>query len=857
MDIQTELNNNSFTSAIVTDLRNDFGISIPTSVQSFTFPTDPTDDLLFIFTSVTTATPDVQPNKYSLLVKLPNIQGFNIYIGQNNISGTDSKTLALTEWRGEDQGSSGAKTSIANVGQTFDPAATDTSDAIPKWDGQSFFNDFHLWHVILERPTGGSISWNIALLVNIPIGQGIVPIFLMFDTGNNTKTFNGGLLVTSSLQNMAVFPNDAQFLLPTFQDYRSIPLNYLSNGVVPDYIDLAQVFGGDVSFPGALPTRMTAGSMTYSQDSDNNHLEIQFKLNHGPSQSSDPKTIPAPFTWDQAKFHLLKDTKTKVDIMEITSQFQLVGGHLDFSLVYNRSDTKWYVTADATEINFGALVQFFDPSATSSMTSVLGKLTLQSLHIAYVYEKDRKTQNMAGSSFVFAGVVRIADTLLLDMFYQYTSDSSGQTPHDLLEGLKQLKPPINYPVSLKVPTFNTGESSAWKLDFFVNTVKGGATVAQVLYGIASITDIPGFIGDLKLEKDQNGTQPVLSLQAAKQKFSDTEHAITFYFDISISFMEFTFAQVAIKDDTSATSPSATSPFRILRFSVGALPLFNTLPVIKELPQPYQSLNYYYIAGPTDPDNNTSIDISNTFFKWLNDNLFGDSKLYCKAATTDDSGTALKLGSHFVVVNNDSCVLDHLFNAPDSPSITTTQTPQPDGQSSQKVVVRKPFIRDTAPDETDNTPTKGTVKKDTPFISISGMALQYKQQTLWLFMDATITLGPIEMDLIGFGIGLMLGPGHVNLSHPQGLNFDHDIAFQLKGLAMDLDQPPVLIAGVFEHEVTETLDAYRGGIAVGFDPYDFVAVGEYAEVTEMLPNKDTYKSIFVYVSNSAFSSFFAC
>jgi hypothetical protein len=298
VDIQTELNNNSFTSAIATDLRNDFGISIPTSVQSFTFPTDPTDDLLFIFTSVTTATPDVQPNKYSLLVKLPNIQGFNIYIGQNNIGGTDSKTLALTEWRGEDQGSSGAKTSITNVGQTFDPSATDTSDAIPKWDGQSFFNDFHLWHVILERPTGGSISWNIALLVNIPTGQGIVPIFLMFDTGNNTKTFNGGLLVTSSLQNTAVFPNDAQFLLPTFQDYRSIPLNYLSNGVVPDYIDLAQVFGGDVSFPGALPTHMTAGSMTYSQDSDNNHLEIQFKLNHGPSQSSDPKTIPAPFTWD-------------------------------------------------------------------------------------------------------------------------------------------------------------------------------------------------------------------------------------------------------------------------------------------------------------------------------------------------------------------------------------------------------------------------------------------------------------------------------------------------------------------------------------------------------------------------------
>jgi hypothetical protein len=115
------------------------------------------------------------------------------------------------------------------------------------------------------------------------------------------------------------------------------------------------------------------------------------------------------------------------------------------------------------------------------------------------------------------------------------------------------------------------------------------------------------------------------------------------------------------------------------------------------------------------------------------------------------------------------------------------------------------------------------------------------------MDATIILGTIEMDLIGFGICLDLSNvGSFNLSSllkNSKTVIDH-LRFQLHGMAMYFNQPPVLIAGVFENEVTEQIDAYRGGIAVGFAPYDFAAVGEYAGIHD---RGDTCKSIFIYVS----------
>ena len=208
------------------------------------------------------------------------------------------------------------------------------------------------------------------------------------------------------------------------------------------------------------------------------------------------------------------------------------------------------------------------------------------------------------------------------------------------------------------------------------------------------------------------------------------------------------------------------------------------------------------------------------------------------AATKDQKVALRLGNHFIVVNNDECILDHVFGAGKptrTPRAITSGKPNPSGAPAAAAPPADDAV-ETAPP-----PTKGALQKKSKFLTINGVSIQYKNKTLWLFINATLAMGPVELSLIGFGIGLKLGGGNLKLNDLSTFDMN-DLDFQINGLAMMFDRPPVLITGVFIHEVTETIDSYRGGIAVGFKPYEFVAVGEYAEVTE---NKQKYKSIFLY------------
>ena len=93
------------------------------------------------------------------------------------------------------------------------------------------------------------------------------------------------------------------------------------------------------------------------------------------------------------------------------------------------------------------------------------------------------------------------------------------------------------------------------------------------------------------------------------------------------------------------------------------------------------------------------------------------------------------------------------------------------------------------------------------------------------MNAQIKLGPIEMDMIGFALGLTLSGLTVNnlesIVNPDRLHVKID------GLGVDFGQGSLAIAGVFLHQTTADEDSFSGGVGVSFEPYTFVAVGEYA------------------------------
>ncbi|KAK6433692.1 hypothetical protein LTR95_010124, partial [Oleoguttula sp. CCFEE 5521] len=222
-------------------------------------------------------------------------------------------------------------------------------------------------------------------------------------------------------------------------------------------------------------------------------------------------------------------------------------------------------------------------------------------------------------------------------------------------------------------------------------------------------------------------------------------------------------------------------------------------------------------------------------------------------------TALAVGHHFLIVHEGKVVLDHVFGNAKS------QTPSSDakgGQDADKsgsdtkdsgASKDSDAKKDASATEDEPAPTKGALKAQTKLLTLDSVALQFKDGVLWIMLDATVALGPVALTLLGFGIGLPLGdvklkPTIDNL----GTLIDH-MQFQIHGLGVSFEKPPLMIAGVFEHEimrqlvgkppVEQTIDAYRGGIGISFPPYTFVAVGQYAKAT--FSDGNEYKSLFVF------------
>ena len=113
---------------------------------------------------------------------------------------------------------------------------------------------------------------------------------------------------------------------------------------------------------------------------------------------------------------------------------------------------------------------------------------------------------------------------------------------------------------------------------------------------------------------------------------------------------------------------------------------------------------------------------------------------------------------------------------------------------------------------------------------------------------TIALGPLQFTLIGFGIGIPLtvqvdrppaNPVPVSFSNLSHLNID-TFLLRLSGLSVYFNQPPVLIAGMFEKIGTSTFEAYRGGLAISISEYTVLAVGSYQHT--FTPD---FKSTFVF------------
>jgi hypothetical protein len=277
-----------------------------------------------------------------------------------------------------------------------------------------------------------------------------------------------------------------------------------------------------------------------------------------------------------------------------------------------------------------------------------------------------------------------------------------------------------------------------------------------------------------------------------------------------------------------------------RIGVDKIPLINSIPLVQQLPQPFDKLEYVYVEDSSSDGGFTTTELG-----IINGELPSGAPQFVykdnnSGADADDL-VALQAGHHFIIVNKDEVVLDHVFQDASSPDASS--------QATSQAIVAKGAITASDTSTNDATPTKGNLDIQLPFLSINGITLQFKQGSLYMDVDGTMVLGPIQGSVIGFEV--VLNISQIKLNDLSKI----PISFGIHGLGVSVDESPLEIAGGFIHDQVPAnsssappgsssgmIDRYMGGVSIGFEEWEFTAVGAYEVITS---GTNSYKSVFVY------------
>jgi Family of unknown function (DUF6603) len=693
-----------------------------------------------------------------------------------------------------------------------------------------FLTEVELWYLMIginnatSQPLSGSngdIYWAVGLLGNFKIGSTPYQVALTYDS--RTTIFEGDLITNNTL------PSTRQY---DYQAWKSIP----STLGVSSSLDFSPIYGGSTGNqpPPHVPSNLPEASIIYQQSQDGNgySLAISLAIGDNPgnatSGGASPTSNPAPskFDWSSIKFNLLLQSDgtqpsaavqvlsyISLPLPSVAPTGSLPGIELD--LRYNSTDDYWFLELQADYIQILNLTDYFDSSITSHVNSTVGTLYIKSLDVMYTFDGLGNA-----SSFLFTGALALGD-LELDLYYQYQStlkSVQGTDASTLVWGSSQPD-----------GTGTTTVAQPWIFQAFLGATSPNSKLQDVVTSISSTTKLPSFVGNIPINPASGGDSP------GKLELLPVGDGVILIVQIVLADLDFTFVYLS----TSSTSQI------VFRISVDKIPVINSIPLIKQLPQPFDSLLYLYLDG----EKGLNQDDLNTINKAL-DNI---SIPQLVPQGTNDPGSAtvaLQAGHHFMVLQGSTVVLDHVFNDADANSSDPADPDPSPATGASSAMVISSLAASTTDSSNDPAPTKGNLDVQLPFLSISGLTFQFKQASLYIDIDATMLLGPINFTVIGFEIVLHLS--QITLNNLSNMLTDGFITFGIHGLSVSIDESPLEIAGVFIHTLStipstvpgqsQTIDEYAGGVSVGFEEWQFVAVGAYEIVTSPTSN---YKSVFVY------------
>ncbi|KAK6338299.1 hypothetical protein TWF730_002363 [Orbilia blumenaviensis] len=476
----------------------------------------------------------------------------------------------------------------------------------------------------------------------------------------------------------------------------------------------------------------------------------------------------------------------------------------------------WSITASVYDLYAATLYNFFDTNSQSHVMKVLEHFEIKSLDLAYNYTTNAAENQSSAKSFTFKGVIMLG-VFELDLTFDYNTDPKV--------------PGWTFKAGLSPDVTNTQSTTLGE-------------VVKYICGNEALGLLPDFVESVNVAPPKG--DDLLEIKCVSLQGKDEPQAVISVASISISALKFSFAQYR----GLAWEKSLPSK-RVVKVSVTELPKVS-IPIVGDLTQPFDEMYYLWVSDETKTNGaEAQPGLKLEELNALNQQLDADDQIFYKAlkASPGQDDVVIQAGSHFMIVIKDDkgtpkVLLDYVFGQ----KTTSTKSPTPkieeaEGENNAAV---EPASADptppTPPPNPADTATTGDASK-TPYkktigpLSIENIGFQYANQTLSVLMDASLKLGPITFDLLGFSIG-------VSLSSPNTLqNLVTSLSFTLAGLAVSFQDPPLDVAGAFIRgkDVSPITDLFGGGIVAAFEPWKFAAAGFYGEFT----GPPTVKSIFVF------------
>ncbi|MCJ1355364.1 MAG: hypothetical protein MMC33_005355 [Icmadophila ericetorum] len=631
-------------------------------------------------------------------------------------------------------------------------------------------------------------SFTIDFEVHAPFGGNVAFLFTY------KWVNNGGSELSASLWPVVlpILNSSSPTLKPEYEDYDVFqPLT----GGTDTSISIANFIPGnpsltDLNIPQGIPTDVAAlgfilssvptassgsspSAPTPAGSTTTNEVQVEFFV----SLECEPPTSKVPaisltslgldvmYTFGSSDFKFSLQFKITLESSpDSTYDPAVLEGTVDHSSTKAASGSTtstWQITASVHDLYIANLFDLFESESQNGVMALIEGIEIVELDLTYDYDSSGE-----GSHFLITGTLLLGQAQL-ELSYEHFLDS--------WEFSAELTDPSLVDKSLSNPV--------------------GETINGLLSSISSDFSLPNYVGNIQLPSDAS-----VSLDLRKTNIGT---AIYIVFQIEITIGAFDAIFIQYKTDAWA------GPKRVFRALVSTLDLPDNVPIIDKFAQPFDEMHFMYVQDKSGP---TPQGILRQEMDLLNEKatrkfIFQETK---KPGNMKPLDVVIVPNLHFVIVLDleagPTIVLDHIFGS---------QT------QSQSLVVRRDTAND-ADSSSDSDASMGALQKTIGPITISNIGIQFKSGHLIIILDATVMLGPIELELLGAGLDLDFTGSAANLlTLPP-------ITFVLNGLGFGYSKPPVVASGLFERQGE---DFFVGGVVVAFEPYLFMASGCYGIVDD--------------------------